>query len=112
MNAKEIKAVFDRVFNNMPNPVFSRPIKYFSRGKFLFEIAVTPSMSEMLWENSTHKRVSALHILECLFFYDEGCWVTVLEQMEDGTYTHRTDLCHHLENKDDWKKLNEDLGVC
>lgn len=112
MDAKEIKAVFDKIFNNMPNPIFSRPIQYFSRGKFLYEVAVTPSMFEMRWNNAPHQRLSPLYILEGLFVDSEGCWVTVLEQMDDGTYTHRTDLSHHLENKEDWKKLNEDLGVC
>lgn len=111
MDTKEIKAVFDKVFDNMPNPIFSRPIQYFSRGKFLYEVAVTPSMWEM-YNNSHRPWMSPLHILEGLFVDSEGCWVTVLEQMDDGTYTHRTDLCHHLENKEDWKKLNEDLGVC
>lgn len=112
METNEIKDIFGKVFNNMPNPIFSRPIQYFSRGNFLFEIAITPSFYEIYNPLVRNNKVSALSILEGLFVDEEGCWVTVLEKMEDGTYRHRTDLSHHLEKKDDWKKLNEDLSIC
>ena len=47
MKTKEIKAVFDRTFNGLPNPVFCHRIGYFEHKGFLCEIATSPSGENM-----------------------------------------------------------------
>lgn len=111
METNEIKRVFDMVFNNMPNPIFSRPIQYFCRGNFLFEIAITPSFYEIYNPIVRRNKVTWLSIFAGLFVDADGCWVTVLEKTQDGSYRHRTDLSRHIENKHDWEKIIEDLDI-
>lgn len=47
MRTKEIKSVFDRTFNGMPNPVFCHPYKYFEHKGYLCELASSESGAEM-----------------------------------------------------------------
>lgn len=107
MEATEIKEIFDKVFNNMPNPMFCRPIQYLSRGNFLIEVAVTPSYYSIYDSLMRRNKVTPLNILQGLFVDENGCYVTILEKSENGTYHHRVDLSRHIENKFDWQKIIE-----
>lgn len=100
MKQKRIKAIFDRVFNNMPNPIFCYPMFYFQHGDFVCEVARTKQMNEMRWNNREFELHNPLEILEALFV-DDGMYVTVLERKQGREFVHRTDLCTHIESKNE-----------
>lgn len=109
MTEQEIMKVFGQVFNNMPNPIFSRPIHYGARGHFIYEVAITPSVYEMAQKSWTNARPSnPLRIFDMLFV-DGGAWVTVLECETDGTYSRRIDLDGHIDNKEDYENFIEKI---
>ena len=87
MDAKEIKAVFDRVFNGKPNPIFCYPVLYFEHNGYLCEVAEARKPSSLKWSDVK----SPLDIFEGLLV-DDGAWVTVLTK--DG---QRTMLGGHIE---------------
>ena len=98
MNQKRIRQVFNKVFNNLPNPIFCYPMFYFQQGNFLCEVAeANKNTLGMKWNNREYGYMSPLLILEGLFV-DDGMYITVLER-KDNAYIHRTDLCKHICNK-------------
>lgn len=97
MKAEKIRKIFNKVFNNMPNPIFCHPCFYFKHKDFLCEVARTKSIYEMKWTNYPYKPVNPLLILEGLFV-DDGFYITVLEMKSQTEFIHRTDLCEHIDN--------------
>lgn len=99
MNAKEIKAVFDRTFNGMPNPIFCHPYSYFEHNGYLCEVANSASDAEaaMMVQKSLSRTPLAIFNM---MFGDCGAWLTVLTM--DG---ERTDLGGHFDSEEELNKL-------
>jgi len=104
MKSKNIKKIFDRVFNNMPNPIFCCPLGYFQHKNFLCEVAATMGKHCLKWNNSDFQNKNPLLILEALFV-DSGYWITVLERKNRNTFLHREDLCAHIDSEKDIPKF-------
>jgi hypothetical protein len=103
MDPKEIKAVFDRTFNGMPNPVFCHPYAYFERNGYLCEAADSASGGEIakIVERDLYK--TPLAIFE-MVMGDCGAWLTVLTK--DG---ERTRFGGHFDTEDELKQLLEEI---
>lgn len=99
MKAKEIKAVFDRVFNGKPNPIFCYPVSYFEHNGYLCEVAAANKVSSLEWR----KVKSPLDIFDALLV-DDGYWVTVLTA--DG---ESTSLGGHIDSMEDLEQLKENI---
>ena len=84
MEPNEIKAVFDRKYNGLPNPVFCHPVKYFEHNGYLCEIANSASSAEMAEEvrQNLHKTPLAMF---GMMFGDCGAWLTVLTKNGEET---------------------------
>lgn len=103
METKEIKAVFDRTFNGMPNPIFCHPLRYFEHNGYLCEVANSASSCEMAKavERDLHKTPLAIFNM---MFGDCGAWLTVLTM--DG---ERTSLGGHFDNEKELNELLEEI---
>lgn len=103
METKEIKAVFDRTFNGMPNPIFCHPLRYFEHNGYLCEVANSASSCEMAKavERDLHKTPLAIFNM---MFGDCGAWLTVLTM--DG---ERTNLGGHFDTEEELNQLLEKL---
>lgn len=103
METKEIKAVFDRTFNGMPNPIFCHPVRYFEHNGYLCEVANSASSCEMAKavERDLHKTPLAIFNM---MFGDCGAWLTVLTM--DG---ERTNLGGHFDSEDELNELLEEI---
>lgn len=84
MDTKEIKAVFDRTFNGMPNPIFCHPLKYFEHNGYLCEVANSASSSEVARGVSKNLHKTPLAMFG-MMFGSCGAWLTVLTM--DGERT-------------------------
>lgn len=103
METKEIKAVFDRTFNGMPNPIFCHPVRYFEHNGYLCEVANSASSAEVAREvsNNLHKTPLAMF---GMMFGDCGAWLTVLTM--DGD---KTSLGGHFDTEEELNQLLEKL---
>lgn len=77
MSTNEIKSVFDRTFNGMPNPVFCHPYKYFEHKGYLCELASSASGAEMAREVGRDLNKTPLAMFG-MMFSDCGNMLTVL----------------------------------
>lgn len=77
MSTNEIKSVFDRTFNGMPNPVFCHPYKYFEHKGYLCELASSASGAEMAREVGRDLNKTPLAMFG-MMFADCGSMLTVL----------------------------------
>ena len=77
MKAGEIKAVFDRTFNGMPNPIFCHPVEYFEHHGYLCEVAVSATGSEMAKKTEKELNKTPLAIFNMMLVADCGL-LTVL----------------------------------
>lgn len=104
MDSKEIKAVFDRAFNGMPNPIFCHPYSYFERNGYLCEIANSASSCEMAKavERDLHKTPLAIFNM---MFGNCGAYLTVLTM--DG---QRTSFGGHFDSENELNELLEELS--
>ena len=103
MEAKEIKAVFDRTFNGMPNPIFFHPVRYFEHNGYLCEVANSASSAEVAREVSKNLYKTPLAMFE-MMFGDCGAWLTVLTM--DG---EKTSLGGHFDTEEELNQLLEKL---
>ena len=103
MNENEIKAVFDRTFNGMPNPIFQHPMCYFEHNGYLCEIAGSKSSAEMAREVRQDLQKTPLAIFE-MAMGDCGKWLTVLTK--DGK---RTQFGGHFETEEELEELKEEI---
>ena len=104
MDSKEIKAVFDRTFNGMSNPIFCHPYSYFERNGYLCEIANAASSAEMAYavQRDLHKTPLAI----CnMMLGNCGAWLTVLTM--DG---QRTSFGGHFDSENELNELLEELS--
>lgn len=101
MTPKEIKAVFDRTFNGMPNPIFSSPYRYFEHNGYLCECASSPSGAQMarVVERDLNKTPLAMF---GMMFADCGNMLTVLTK--DG---EKTSFGGHFDSEEELTKLLE-----
>lgn len=81
---KEIKAVFDRTFNGLPNPIFCHPYSYFEHNGYLCEVANSASNAEMAIKTQRNLHKTPLAILN-MMFGDCGAWLTVLTKEGEKT---------------------------
>jgi len=100
MKSNRIRSIFNRVYNNSPNPIFCYPLFYFQHGEFICEVATSISnFRNAKWDCRDFTNSNPLLILEGLFF-NQGYWITVLRRTRDNGYI-KTNLNTHF---DDWKK--------
>ena len=85
MTHKEIKAVFDRVFNGMVNPMFCHPEAYFEHNGYLCEVSRSLTTIEAAGITEKNIRKNPLAPFTMMFVSDGG-WLTVLTK--DGERTH------------------------
>lgn len=91
MTPKEIKAVFDRTFNGMPNPIFCYPMKYFEHNGCLCELASANKTSSL----DFRKVKDAMDIFRYGLMVDDGFYVTVLSKEGDVL----RDKCGHINSE-------------
>ena len=103
MKQEEIKAVFDRTFNGIPNPIFCKPLRYFEHNGYLCEVANSASNVEMALETGRQLSHTPLAIFN-MMFGDCGAWLTVLTM--DG---QRTSLGGHFDSEDELNELLEEI---
>lgn len=106
MESKAIKAVFDRTFNGLPNPIFCHPVRYFEHHGYLCEVANSASNAEMAIEierDFLRRTMSPLCVFK-MMFGDCGAWLTVLTM--DG---QRTSFGGHFENENELNELLEEI---
>lgn len=103
MKTNEIKAVFDRTFNGMPNPIFCHPYSYFEHNGYLCEVANSASNAEMARETERQLSHTPLAIFN-MMFGNCGAWLTVLTM--DG---QRTSLGGHFDSEDELNELLEEI---
>ena len=103
METKEIKAVFDRTFNGMPNPIFCHPLRYFEHNGYLCEVANSASSCEMAQAVNRDLHKTPLAIFN-MMFGDCGAWLTVLTMDAE-----KTNLGGHFESDEELNKLLEAL---
>ncbi len=103
MKPKEIKAVFDRTFNGLPNPVFCYPVGYFEHKGFLCEIATSPSGENMAQQVKKKLYRNPLAIFD-MMFSDCGNWLTVLTPTGE-----RTEYGGHFDTKAELETLLSEL---
>jgi len=103
MEVTEIKAVFDRTFNGMPNPIFRYPVMYFEHNGYLCELAKSATSHEMAEETRRDLHKSPLAMFG-MMFGDCGAWLTVLTK--DG---ERTRFGGHVESDEDLEALKEEI---
>ncbi len=103
METKEIKAVFDRTFNGMPNPIFCHPLRHFEHNGYLCEVANSASSCEMALavQHDLHKTPLAMFNM---MFGDCGAWLTVLTM--DG---ERTRFGGHFDSEEELNELLEEV---
>ena len=99
MGTAEIKAVFDRRFNGMPNPIFCYPVSYFEHNGYLCEVAAANKVGSLDWR----KVKSPLDIFDGLLV-DDGYWVTVLTK--DG---ESTALSGHIDSIEELEQLKSKI---
>lgn len=106
METKEIKEIFEKTYNNMPNPVFCYPQFYFQYRNFICEVAAAKKPESVAHQISIYG--NPLRIFD-LLFCDDGYWITVLQQHGDY-YEKREDLNCHIDEKEDFYRfINETL---
>ena len=103
METKEIKAVFDRTFNWMPNPIFCHPYCYFEHNGYLCEIANSETGAEMARATQRDLHKTPLAIFH-MMFGDCGAWLTVLTMNGE-----RTRFGGHVENEKELNELLEEI---
>ena len=103
MSAKEIKAVFDRTFNGMPNPIFCHPYSYFEHNGYLCEVANSASSAEMAMAVQRNLYKTPLAIFN-MMFGDCGAWLTVLTKEGE-----RTDFGGHFDCEEELNELLNEL---
>lgn len=106
MKTKEIKAVFDRTFNGLANPVFCHPYKYFEHNGYLCEIANSASKAEIAREierDFLRRTMNPLCVFK-MMFGDCGAWLTVLTI--DGL---ATGFGGHFDSEDELNELLEEI---
>lgn len=103
MDSKEIKAVFDRTFNGLPNPMFCHPISYFEHNGYLCELASSASLAEMAYavQRDLHKTPLAIFNM---MFANQGLYLTVLTK--DG---ERTKFDTHINSEEELQKYKESI---
>ena len=99
MKTREIKAVFDRTFNGLPNPIFCHPFKYFEHNGYLCELASSASSAEMARITDRELYKTPLAIFN-MALADCGNMLTVLTK--DG---ERTDFGGHYDSLDELNNL-------
>lgn len=101
MTKEEIKAIFDKVFNGLKNPVFTDAQDYFEKDNYLFEVAAPRHYIDSKLAKTHYNYVEPIMLFDILFtdVVIKGYWVTVLERICDK-YVHRTDLCKHIDTYD------------
>ena len=107
METTKIQKVFNKVYNNMQNPVFCIPVNYGSVGRFIYEIAVTPSMHQLLG-NSFDRRPEPKDIWK-LLFHAKGMYITILEH-RNNEYVKRNDLNGYYETSAELETFINTLG--
>ena len=103
MTLNEIKAVFDRTFNGMPNPVFCYPTSYFEHNGYLCETASSASKSEITEQVKRDLYKTPLAIFE-MALGDCGCWLTVLTKGGE-----RTRFGGHFDTEEEFNELMEKI---
>ncbi len=102
METQQIKSVFDRTFNGMPNPVFCHPYKYFEHKGYLCELASSASGAEMAREVERDLNKTPLAMFG-MMFADCGNMLTVLtangEQTSFGGQFRTENELNELLNK-------------
>ena len=109
MTQKGIKKIFGMFFNNMPNPIFCNPCLYFKHKDFLCEVARTRGFEETKLSQKIHAYINPLDVLE-LLLVDDGFYITVLERKSREEFVHRTDLCGHIDSKNEITKFINKLN--
>ena len=99
MKAQEIKSVFDRTFNGMPNPVFCYPYKYFEHKGYLCELASSQSNAEAAREVERNLDKTPLAVFG-MMFADCGNMLTVLTANGE-----RTSLGGHFRTENELNEL-------
>ncbi len=99
MKAKEIKAVFDRTFNGMPNPIFCHPYSYFEHNGYLCEVANSSSNAEVASETLRELYKTPFAIFN-MMFGDCGAWLTVLTKEGE-----RTSFGGHFDTPEELEEL-------
>lgn len=99
METKDIKAVFDRVFNGLPNPIFCRPQSYFEHHGYLCEVA-NSEFSEIIAKEVERNLYRTPLAIFNMMFGDCGAWLTVLTK--DG---ERTDFGGHFDTSEELENL-------
>lgn len=94
MNENEIRTIFTKVFNGKHNPIFFLPVRYFSHGEYVCEVAAAEKNSSLA-NHFKRIRRNPLCIFDALFT-DDGFWVTVLKK--EGKEYVRTDLSDHIDS--------------
>lgn len=69
MNSTEIKTIFHKVFNDLPNPVFRYPQMYFEKDGKLYELASAEPFISPEWKHRVAR--NPIHILDGLFMSDK-----------------------------------------
>ena len=103
METREIKAVFDRTFNGMPNPIFCHPYGYFEHNGYLCEVANSASSAETAKVVERDLNKTPLAIFN-MMFGDCGAWLTVLTKEGE-----RTGLGGHFNNEEELTELLNEL---
>ena len=105
MDSKEIKAVFDRTFNGMPNPIFCHPISYFEYNGYLCELASSASSLEMARtiDKDWGKQRMPLSIFK-MMFAEQGLYLTVLTKNGE-----LTEFNTHINSKEELEKYKASI---
>lgn len=101
MTQEEIKAIFDKVFYGLKNPIFTCVQDYFEKDNYLFEVAAPRHYIDSKLAKTPYNYIEPIMLFDILFTdaVIKGYWVTVLEKVSDK-YVHRTDLCKHIDTYD------------
>lgn len=112
MTQEEIKAIFDKVFYGLKNPIFTCVQDYFEKDNFLFEVATPRHYIDSKLAKTSYRYFDPIMLFDILFTDAciKGYWVTVLERIGDK-YVHRTDLCKHIDtyDKDNIESIINDI---
>lgn len=93
MEPHEIKEIFDKKFNGLPNPIFCYPLKYFEYNGYLCEVAAANKLSRL---DFNRVKKNPWNVFDALFV-DDGLWITVLKKQGEDILC--TELSDHINNQ-------------
>lgn len=82
MTQEEIKAIFDKVFYGLKNPIFTCVQDYFEKDNFLFEVATPRHYIDSKLAKTSYRYFDPIMLFDILFTDAciKGYWITVLEK--------------------------------